>query len=207
MRGLVVLIAAAMFYAAAASGQVFHRCVDAEGKVTFSDRGCPTTAKPSIVEVKPNVADSAPLRQAVQDREAEERRRAAIERQRAMQQQRAGVQGQSQPTQGVSQEDRAQADAMLKEARDLRKQAADARSMSDRAALNRRAQGLEDSAGILRGVPPQRSEGVANTRNSIGQCMGGCASEQGICIAQCRGNGQCISHCAAAHGRCVARCN
>ena len=112
--GLVALIAAAMFFAAAASGQVLHRCVDAEGKVTFSDRGCPTTAKPSTVEVKPNVADSAPLRQAVQDREAEERRRAALERQHSIQQQQAGVQGQPQSTQGVSQQDRAQADAMLK---------------------------------------------------------------------------------------------
>lgn len=207
MRGLVVVIAAAMFFSAAASAQVFHRCVDAEGKVTFSDRGCPTTAKPSTVEVKPNLADSAALRQAVQDQEAEERRRAALERQRAMQQQQAGAQGPPQSTQGVSQQERAQADAMLKEARDLRKQAADARSMSDRAALNRRAQGLEDSAGILRGVPPQRSEGVANPRNNTGQCMGGCASEQGICIAHCRGDGLCISNCAAVHGRCVARCN
>lgn len=41
----------------------------------------------------------------------------------------------------------------------------------------------------------------------IGQCMGGCASEQGICISQCRGDGQCIGNCAATHGRCVARCN
>ncbi len=44
-------------------------------------------------------------------------------------------------------------------------------------------------------------------RNDVGQCMGACASEQGICISQCQGNGQCISNCAAAHGRCVARCN
>jgi hypothetical protein len=43
--------------------------------------------------------------------------------------------------------------------------------------------------------------------NNFGQCMGACASEQGICISQCQGNGQCISNCAAAHGRCVSRCN
>jgi len=41
----------------------------------------------------------------------------------------------------------------------------------------------------------------------VGQCMGACASEQGICISQCQGNGPCISNCAAAHGRCVSRCN
>lgn len=41
----------------------------------------------------------------------------------------------------------------------------------------------------------------------IGQCMGDCGSEQGICISQCGSNGQCIGNCAAAHGRCVARCN
>lgn len=44
-------------------------------------------------------------------------------------------------------------------------------------------------------------------QRDVGQCMGACASEQGICIGQCQGNGQCISNCAAAHGRCVARCN
>jgi hypothetical protein len=43
--------------------------------------------------------------------------------------------------------------------------------------------------------------------NDIGQCMGECASEQGICISGCQGNPQCIANCAAAHGRCVARCN
>ena len=41
----------------------------------------------------------------------------------------------------------------------------------------------------------------------IGQCMADCASEQGICIANCQGDGQCIGNCAAAHGRCVSRCN
>jgi len=62
---------------------------------------------------------------------------------------------------------------------------------------------------------------------NVGQCMGACGSEQGMCsancndgqcIANCNGNGQCIGNCgsrqgmcsgncAAAHGRCVARCN
>lgn len=41
----------------------------------------------------------------------------------------------------------------------------------------------------------------------IGQCMGDCASEQGICIANCQGDGQCIGNCASAHGRCVSRCH
>jgi len=41
----------------------------------------------------------------------------------------------------------------------------------------------------------------------MGQCLSGCASEQGICISQCGGDSQCISRCAAAHDRCVARCN
>lgn len=41
----------------------------------------------------------------------------------------------------------------------------------------------------------------------VGQCMGACASEQGICIGQCQGDGQCISYCASAYGRCVAMCN
>jgi len=43
--------------------------------------------------------------------------------------------------------------------------------------------------------------------SSIGECIGWCSSEQGICIASCQGNGQCIGQCAAAHGRCVSRCN
>jgi len=41
----------------------------------------------------------------------------------------------------------------------------------------------------------------------VGQCIGDCGSEQGICIGACNGNGQCISRCAEAHGRCVARCH
>jgi uncharacterized membrane protein len=41
----------------------------------------------------------------------------------------------------------------------------------------------------------------------VGPCMGSCASEQGICIAGCRGDGPCIGQCGAAHGRCVARCH
>ena len=52
-----------------------------------------------------------------------------------------------------------------------------------------------------------KSGALLIARNDVGQCMGACASEQGICIGQCQGNGQCISNCAAAHGRCVARCN
>ena len=43
-------------------------------------------------------------------------------------------------------------------------------------------------------------------QSNIGQCMGACASEQGICIGHCQGNGTCISQCAATHGRCVSRC-
>ena len=66
----------------------------------------------------------------------------------------------------------------------------------------------------------QNFSGVAKTKHpqitglqivlsdsDLGQCMGECASEQGICIGQCQGDGLCIAHCAAAHGRCVARCN
>ena len=37
-------------------------------------------------------------------------------------------------------------------------------------------------------------------------CMGNCASEQGMCIGQCRGVGQCIARCAERHGRCIPRC-
>lgn len=44
-------------------------------------------------------------------------------------------------------------------------------------------------------------------QRDVGQCMGYCASEQGICMARCQGDGQCLGFCAAQHGRCVARCN
>jgi len=53
----------------------------------------------------------------------------------------------------------------------------------------------------------QSLEAILIARNDVGQCMGDCASEQGMCIASCQGDGQCIANCAAAHGRCVARCN
>lgn len=52
-----------------------------------------------------------------------------------------------------------------------------------------------------------QNSATAKDAAEIGQCMGDCASEQGICISECMGNGQCISRCNAAHGRCVARCN
>lgn len=73
----------------------------------------------------------------------------------------------------------------------------------------------------------QASPSSSGLGKDVGQCMGACASEQGICsascndgscIANCNGNGQCIGNCAsrqgmcagncgAAHGRCVSRCN
>jgi len=40
-----------------------------------------------------------------------------------------------------------------------------------------------------------------------GSCFADCASEQGICIAQCRGDVNCIAYCQQAHGRCIARCS
>lgn len=49
--------------------------------------------------------------------------------------------------------------------------------------------------------------GTVVAQSNIGQCMGNCASEQGMCTGQCMGDGQCIASCAAAHGRCVSRCH
>lgn len=46
-----------------------------------------------------------------------------------------------------------------------------------------------------------------HANQNVGQCMGDCASEQGICISQCQGDGQCIGNCGAAHGRCISRCH
>lgn len=43
-------------------------------------------------------------------------------------------------------------------------------------------------------------------QRNIGQCMGNCASQQGICFANCQGNGICIANCASAHGRCSGFC-
>lgn len=207
MRALTTCLIAVILFATTATGQVFHRCVDATGNVTFSDRGCPTTMAPSSVEVRPNVVDSAPLRQSIQRREAEEQRQAALERQRVQEQQRRAFEADQRAVHEASQQDRARSDALLEEARELRRRAGQQSDVRDRAALNRRAQGLEDSAAILRGVAPQRSETTSAPRVNVGQCMGACASEQAICIGQCRGDGHCISNCAAAHGRCMARCN
>lgn len=47
----------------------------------------------------------------------------------------------------------------------------------------------------------------ARANADVGQCMGDCASDQGICISQCDGDGQCIGNCSATHGRCVSRCH
>lgn len=53
-------------------------------------------------------------------------------------------------------------------------------------------------------VSPQRENPPSK---DVGQCMGDCASEQGICIGQCQSNGNCIGNCASAWGRCASRCN
>jgi hypothetical protein len=63
----------------------------------------------------------------------------------------------------------------------------------------------QECSGIA--ITKQNNNIVQIASSDIGQCMGACASEQGICISQCQGNGQCISNCAAAHGRCVSRCH
>ncbi|WP_459947353.1 hypothetical protein, partial [Desulfocastanea catecholica] len=47
----------------------------------------------------------------------------------------------------------------------------------------------------------------SHANQNVGQCMGDCASEQGLCISECQGDGQCIGRCGATHGRCVARCH
>ncbi len=167
MRASMICLATAVFFSATATSQVLHRCVDAEGNVTFSDRRCPTTTAPSSVEVRPNVVDSAPLRQSIQTREAEERRQAALERQRAMEQQHRAIEADQRAVQDASHQDRARSDAMLKEAQELRRRAGQQRDVRDRSALNRQAQGLEDSAAILRGVSPKPREpvtGVVNPR-------------------------------------------
>ena len=38
-------------------------------------------------------------------------------------------------------------------------------------------------------------------------CFSDCASEQGICIANCNSDGNCIANCMSAYGRCVSRCH
>lgn len=60
---------------------------------------------------------------------------------------------------------------------------------------------------------PQEKQQVCSERivvarkDGIGQCVGDCSSEQGMCISYCNGNPSCIARCADAHGRCVARCH
>lgn len=167
MRGPVILLAAAAFFSATAASQVFHRCVDADGNVTFSDRRCPTTMAPSSVEVRPNVLDSAGARQVVRQQAERDRRTAEEQQLRAMEQQRRAIQAGQRSVQEASQQDRAQSDAMLREAQELRRQAGQRRDMSDRAALNRRARGLEDSAAISRGISPKPREPVIGVVNPL----------------------------------------
>lgn len=50
--------------------------------------------------------------------------------------------------------------------------------------------------------PPQ----IHIRQRDIGQCMGSCGAEQGICIASCQGRANCIANCASSNGRCVASC-
>ncbi len=62
------------------------------------------------------------------------------------------------------------------------------------------------SALILFFVLSVTSSALCNAKD-VGQCMGDCASDQGICISRCDGDGQCIGDCASDHGTCVSRCN
>lgn len=50
--------------------------------------------------------------------------------------------------------------------------------------------------------PPQ----IHIPQRDIGQCMGSCGAEQGICIANCQGRANCVANCANSNGRCVASC-
>ena len=52
-----------------------------------------------------------------------------------------------------------------------------------------------------------QNNAVAKDASDIGQCMGACASEQGICLSYCRADGQCMGRCGATFGRCISRCN
>jgi len=44
-------------------------------------------------------------------------------------------------------------------------------------------------------------------KNDATACVGDCAMEQAICIAECEGEEPCTSNCLHAFGRCVSRCD
>lgn len=89
---------------------------------------------------------------------------------------------------------------MMQQAQAQAASEAKARARTDPAARFNTMMGEGDP--MMHHQPSHPSQG-----SNIGQCMGNCASEQGICISQCRGDGQCIGSCTAAQGRCVSRCN
>jgi len=51
----------------------------------------------------------------------------------------------------------------------------------------------------------KRSNAVrADKDDAFSQCVGQCAAQSGICIAQCGGNGQCIGSCGSQEGVCIS---
>lgn len=52
----------------------------------------------------------------------------------------------------------------------------------------------------------EKSQSYRSSTLDTGQCLGDCASEQGICITQCKGDSLCINGCSSAYGRCMGRC-
>ena len=195
------------------SGEVF-KCVDkTTGKLTFTDRACPDKGFGDYVPVGPaNTVEGDKSSQSEYRRDSQSRPSPSRGSTRVA---NGGAGGSSS---SECQQARKMVDKYTKEAERHRRSAETSHQTIRRSALQE-ADAAERSAdryaSICTGEPIQRAAqnsgaGPAPQPSPItnnAQCMGNCASEQGICISRCRGDGQCIGNCAAVHGRCVSRCN
>ena len=198
-----------------AQAQVY-KCSSPEGKVAYQQTPCPSES----IQERPQIQKAPTLT------EQEKFNAAAYSAGMTPEQARQLLSGQTQSvaqhveppsnfSQSNPQEERRRVRDCNQRYDELARQAKDTfRSAKAQGNLRRHLEQIENgrtsclygsaaSGQVQNQPPPYQPPPLRN----VGQCQGQCASEQGICIAQCSGDGQCIGRCAASHGRCVAACS
>lgn len=70
-----ILLACSLLVCVPVAAQVVHRCVDALGNVSYSDRGCPGADASTVVVVPPHVPDQSGVPSAMENFRQLERQR------------------------------------------------------------------------------------------------------------------------------------
>lgn len=189
-----------------------YKCTSPDGKIAYQQTPCSSES----TQTRPKIQKAPTLT------EQEKFNAAAYSAGMTPEQARQLLSGQTQPvtqhaqppfniSQSNLQEERRRARDCNQRYDELARQAKDTfRSAKAQGNLRRHLEQIENGrTSCLYGsaLTSQNHNDQLSPSRNVGQCQGQCASEQGMCIAQCNGNGQCIGRCAASHGRCVAACS